>query len=266
MITGGQVTARARTKDKSASQLRSPAQRAFLKEYSPQELHKHLEEFLIFGTAPETLRLASREDKINYLAETINSRLLQPIIALETVRAPEVLRNLLQLLAFHIGREVSVGELAIRLGVDGKTVSRYLVLLEKAGIILRLGGFGRKLPSEITRKSRYYFLDNGIRNGLLAQFNGLKLRGDAEQLWENFLVAERFKKQIHSGVPVSSYFWHTYAGQQLELVEEIGGELHGYGFKLSHQKTPRAPKAWFKAYPEAHYHVVNLNNYLEFII
>lgn len=249
----------------AANQLCPVARSAFFKDSDPQELHAHLEEFLLYGTMAETLKLPSRESKAEYLTQLINSHILDPILTLDTVRTPEVLSHLLRLLAFRIGQELSVGEMAIALGIDGKTVSRYLELLEKAGIILRLGGFSRRLPGEISRKSRYYFLDNGIRNGLLSQFNRLEFRSDAEQLWENFLIAERYKKQLHSAAPVASYFWRTYAGQQLELVEEVDGTLHGYGFKLSDRQTPRMPKAWLRTYPEAHYQVINLNNYLELI-
>lgn len=230
-----------------------------------QESHDHLEELLIFGSSPETLSFATRDAKINHLMGIVNTQLLKQVLEVETVRAPAVLFGLLQLLAFQIGREQSVGELAKRVGVDGKTVSRYLELLEKSGIILCLPGFGRQLPSEITRKSRYYFIDNGIRNALLSQFNRLELRGDAEQLWENFVIVQRRNKLARGELSAKSYFWRTYAGQQLELVEEMGGTLSGYGFKLSASLTPRLPKAWLVAYPEAHYHVINLNNYLEFI-
>jgi len=160
---------------------------------------------------------------------------------------------------------VSLNELGQKLGWDLKTVERYLDLLEQCFIIVRLGGFSRNLRSEITRKSKYYFIDNGVRNGILQQFNALDVRNDVGALWENFLVVERLKYRSYTNQYGNSYFWRTYGQQEIDLIEDYDGGIHSYEFKWAYAKRPKAPREWISAYPDASFEVINSNNYLKFV-
>ena len=175
-------------------QLYPIAQLELLSQYNKYELSQKKEDFLIFGSYPELLSAETFEGKADYLRELINSYLLKDILALEQVKGSKVLLDLLRLIAFQVGSEVSLNELSINLGIDLKTVGRYLDLLEKAFVLINLRGFSRNLRSEIKEKSRYYFYDNGVRNAIISNFNPLNLRDDAGKLWENFLIVERIKK------------------------------------------------------------------------
>ncbi len=172
--------------------------------------------------------------------------------------------NLLTKLAFQVGSEVSTTELGRNLGIDGKTVRRYLDLLEKAFVIFRLGGLSRNLRKEITRMNKYYFYDNGIRNALISNFNGLNIRNDVGMLWENFMMVERMKRNEYAGLVTNYYFWRTYDQQEVDLVEERGGKLHGYEFKWNSNKLVRAPKDWLETYKEADFKVYTPKNFLDF--
>jgi len=130
--------------------------------------------------------------------------------------------------------------------------------------VQRLVGFSRNLRSEVTKNSRYYFIDNGIRNALINNFNPVELRNDMGELWENYLVIERLKRQEYTMEQANNYFWRTYTKKELDLVEERSGMLHGYEMKWGIAK-PRPPKEWIDAYPEATWQVINRENYLEFI-
>ena len=229
------------------------------------ELRERLEEFLVFGSYPEVLLVAGRADKAATITEIAHSYLLKDILVLDRVKSSRALLDLLRLLAFQVGSEVSYSELATNLGVDMKTVQRYLDLLEKAFVIYRLGGFSRNLRQEITRKSKYYFFDNGIRNALIAQFNPLDQRNDAGQLWENFVFIERMKQRAYAAILANVYFWRTYGQQEIDLVEEREGKLLGYEAKWSPRKPPRPPRQWLEAYPNADYQVITPETYLDFV-
>jgi predicted AAA+ superfamily ATPase len=169
------------------------------------------------------------------------------------------------LLAFQVGSEVSYNELAAQLAVDVKTVGRYLDLLEKSFVLIRLNGLSRNLRQEVTSKSKYYFYDNGIRNALIAQFNGLDQRNDVGQLWENFVFVERMKYRTFTPVYANTYFWRTYSQQEIDLVEERDGRLFAYEAKWSPRKTTSPPRLWSESYPEAAYQLITPDNYLKFI-
>jgi len=234
-------------------------------QYNKYELKEKLEEFLIFGSYPEIMISKNKEEKIEILNELVNSYLLKDILSLEKVKSPKVLLDLLKLLAFQVGKEVSLNELSNSLKIDVKTVGRYLDLLEKSFVIKRINGFSRNLRREVTKKAKYYFIDNGVRNGVISQFNDLSLRNDQEELWENFMVSERMKKLAYSKIYRNLYFWRTYDGQEVDLVEEGEGKLFGYEFKWSDRKKSKKPKDW-DSYENSEFRVINRENYLDFVL
>jgi predicted AAA+ superfamily ATPase len=230
------------------------------------ELSEKLTDFLIFGSYPEVLLAPTRSERVEIINEIANSYLLKDILSFDRVKSSRTLLDLLKLLAFQIGNEVSMNELAMQLGVEVHTIQRYLDLLEKSFVVVRVSGFSRNLRQEVTSKAKYYFLDTGIRNALIAQFNSADQRNDLGQLWENFFVIERLKYRAYAAIPANMYFWRTYDQQEIDLVEERDGRLFGYECKWSLKKQVVAPRSWIKAYPEAEFSVVHPKNYQDFIL
>ena len=242
------------------------AQLELLFDHNTYDLKQKLEDYLIFGSYPEVLAAENREEKIHILEDLVNSYIFKDILALQELKGSKILLDLLKLLAFQVGNEVSLNELAVNLAIDVKTVGRYLDLLEKAFIITRLGAFSRNLRSEITSKSKYYFFDNGIRNAVISQFNPLDSRNDIGSLWENFLIMERMKKRAYKHIHGYSYFWRTYEQKEIDLVEEREGKLFPFEFKWSAKNRIVSPKNWVSSYPQAEeLSVVTPENYLSFI-
>ncbi len=233
-------------------------------DYPPFELERKKDEYIIYGSYPRVLTEENPEKKIKYLRSLVNSYLLKDILELEKVKGSKTLIDLLRLLAFQIGSEVSLNELARQLSIDVKTVARYLDLLEKAFVIYNLRGFSRNLRKEVSKKSKYYFYDNGIRNAIINNFNPLNLRDDVGKIWENFLVMERIKCQEYKSIFSNNYFWRTWDKKEIDFIEERGGKLWGYEFKWK-EKIVKEPKDWKVNYPEASYEVINRENYLKFV-
>ena len=233
-------------------------------EHNHHELKEKLEEFLKYGGYPEVVATADIEGKKKILHEITGSYLFKDIFELERIKNPKAILNLLRLLAFQIGNEVSLSELGRQLGIDCKTVARYLDLLGKAFVIYRLGGFSRNLRKEVVKKNKYYFYDNGIRNAVIVNFNALGLRDDVGKLWENFLVMERVKKQAYHNLYGNNYFWRTQDQKEIDFVEERDGTLYGYEFKWG-ERMINSPKVWLETYSDAQFKVIDQRNYLEFI-
>jgi predicted AAA+ superfamily ATPase len=238
-------------------------------EYSQYENYKQttekLEERLLFGSYPELLQYPDWEEKKGYLYEIINSYLLKDILVFEGIKHADKIYDLLRLIAHQLGKEVSLQELANQLQMSKNTVANYLDLLSKVFIIFKVEGFSRNLRKEIVKSSRWYFYDNGIRNGIINNFNRLDSRTDSGDLWENYLAVERVKKQNYLKIKTNNYFWRTYDQQELDWLEEKGEELSGFEFKWSETKKAKVPTAFAKAYPEATFEVINKSNYLDFI-
>jgi uncharacterized protein len=234
------------------------------KTHTQYEIEKNLDEYLIYGTYPNIITYKNNEQKQNRIIEIKDAYLMKDILEFHRVKKPQIIINLLKLLAFQLGSEVSTTELGNNLGLDHKTVIRYLELLEKSFVILRLNGFSRNPRKEINKMGKYYFYDLGIRNALIANFNNLDARNDIGQLWENFLIIERMKINKYKNLPVNYYFWRTYDQKEIDLVEERGGKIYGYEFKWK-QDQIKPPKSWLEMYKEASYEVITKKNFFEFI-
>jgi len=223
-----------------------------------------LGERLVFVNYPELLHLPDRDDKIDYLNKMISSYLLKDILVYEHIRNSQKIFNLLRLVAFQIGGEVSLQELGKQLGISKNSVEKYLNLLNKVFILHKVEGFSRNLRKEITKNSRWYFLDNGIRNAVIANFNPVHARNDIGALWENYMISERLKYQSYKRISSNNYFWRTYEQQEINWVEERYGSLFGYEFKWKEDKV-KIPTQWKSAYQGASFEIINVKNFNEWL-
>jgi len=227
------------------------------------ETKARLESRLRYGSYPEVITMQGEQEQRKYLHDLISSYLLKDILAFEGIQKSKKFLDLLILIALQIGKEVSIGELATQLGISRQTVERYLDLLEQVFVLVNVRGFSRNLRKEVTKSSKYYFCDLGIRNGLINNFNPLNVRDDIGLLWENYLVIERIKKQTYTPIWSNNYFWRTYDQKELDWVEERDGKLFGYEFKWGKPSPP--PKLWFETYPNAAFECISQDLYLPFI-
>lgn len=229
------------------------------------EMELQLPERLVFGSYPELLDLERREEKVQYLKDLVSAYLLKDLLVIDGLRAPSVLMKILKMLALQIGQDCSYQELGNSLGISKNTVMRYLELLEGVFVIFSLSGFSGNLRKEISKSKRWYFMDNGVRNALLNDFLSVELRKDVGMLWENFMVSEWVKKNHFHLENKELYFWRTYDGQELDLVEVRDGKVTGFEFKWARDARPKVPGAWARNYADSGFEVVTPRNYLEIL-
>lgn len=225
------------------------------------EIKNALENFLICGSYPEVLLAETKAEKERILNELVSSYLYKDILALDKIKSPDLLRDILRAIAFQIGSEVSLNEIAGIVKADVKTVGRYLDVLEKMFVIKKVRGFSRNLRNEISKKSKYYFLDNGIRNAVIGQFGDFSGRNDIGGLWENFVFMELYKQNVLRGSSDQYYFWRTHTGKEVDIVREHGGNLEAIECKWS--ANANAPALWRETYPDSAFVSINKENYLD---
>jgi len=231
---------------------------------SPTQYDQTLEERLIFGAYPEIYSYSSYQDKQEYLRELSSNYLYKDLLEFSGIKNSSKIRDILKLLAFQVGSQVSLNELSNQLDLNKETVGHYLDLLEKSFVIFRLYGFSRNLRKEVVKKPKIYFYDLGVRNVFADNFNLLNSRNDLGSLWENYLIIERIKSLAYSRSFASSYFWRTYTGAEIDYLEEKDGALHGYEFKWSKNRS-RSHLSWQTNYPGATFDLINHDNYHSFL-
>ncbi|TVR77986.1 MAG: ATP-binding protein [Chitinophagaceae bacterium] len=231
---------------------------------NPLQTKQNLESRLVFGSYPELSTISTQKEKQKYLNESVNIYLLKDILVFEKVRNAKRLKDLLVLLAHQIGSEVSSNELGRQLGMSKNTVERYLDLFQKSFIIYPLTGYSNNLRKEVTKSKKWYFYDNGIRNALTGNFQPLSVRNDTGELWEQYILNERMKYNIYRDKHMQYFFWRTYDGQEIDLIEMHNGKLFAFECKWRNKKV-KPPRAFVKNYPDATFETVHQDNYQKFI-
>lgn len=225
----------------------------------------NLEQRLIYGAYPELWQFSNQREQENYLKQIVNSYLLKDLLTFENVKGADVLYKLLQMLAWQVGSQISTTELGNNLQLNKGTVERYFDLLSKVFIIYPLSGYSNNLRKEVTKSKKWYFYDNGIRNALINNFSPLKSRNDIGQLWEQYILSERIKFNSYRGHHPQYFFWRTYDGQEMDLLE-LDNRQHLQALECKWQKQQvKVPAAFSKAYPDAKFQAVHQDNYLEWI-
>jgi uncharacterized protein len=224
---------------------------------------RDLEKWLVYGSYPGVWSLRSNDEKSIKIKQLASNYLYKDVLKFNEIKNSEIILKLLQALALQIGNEVSFNELATTVGINKKTVASYIDLLEKVFVVFSLKPYSGNLRQALNKKRKIYFIDIGIRNAIINNQNPLSIRDDVGKLWENFIIAEKYKSQLGLGYKTNLYFWRTYEGQEVDLVEDKGGELKGFEIKLK-TKNRKQPKDW-GLYKNSSWKVIDRENYYEFI-
>jgi len=225
-----------------------------------------LDDRLIYGSYPEIVSQSDRTERRRRIEEIANDYLFRDILALGAVRDIGILRRLLQAVALQIGSEVSTAELANLLGIDRKTVVRYLDVCEQAFILFSLSPDQVNRRNAIAKQKKYYFYDVGIRNALLANFNQLSLRSDAGALWENLQVIERMKYNAAKQKTPLYTFWRSYQGNEIDLIEAFDGERTAFEMKLTGTTANKKSREYFLAEMKGtKFSIINRSNFIDYI-
>jgi predicted AAA+ superfamily ATPase len=218
---------------------------------------------LIYGFYPDVVNHPGNEKEI--LKQLSDSYLYKDLLMIDQIKKPSALVKLLQALALQIGSQVSYHELAQICGLDGKTIEKYMMLLEQSYIIFRLTSFSRNQRNELKKSRKVYFFDNGIRNSLIANFEQIENRTDIGALWENYLVSERVKYLAYQLKWVNNWYWRTTEQQEIDYVEEENGQLSAYEFKWNPKAKGSIPNSFKKTYPTATINIIHRENFEQFL-
>ena len=233
---------------------------------NPLQVQADLDERLVMGSYPEIFQIQTRIEKEQYLRELINSYLLKDILSYSGIRQSNKLMDLLRLVAFQVGSEVSYNEISNQLSLNKITVENYLNLLQKVFILFKLPSYSTNHRKEISKGVKWYFYDNGIRNAVINDFRPISIRNDIGMLWENYIISERIKYNSYNQAGSQLYFWRNFQQREIDLIELKNNYLNAYEIKYSKDSKVKIPLAFKSAYPEAGFQKINRDNYLDFIV
>lgn len=224
-----------------------------------------LPQVMLYGLYPDVYLSNTPEQKQALLERIVESYLFKDILTFQRVKNSQAIKDLTKALAYQIGSEVNENELSNRLKIDRKTVVSYLDVLEKSYVIISAHPYSKNPRREIGSHYKIYFIDLGIRNALIGDFNSLDLRSDTGFLWENFLFIERRKLFANKASVVTSNFWRSYGGAEVDYIEKATNkELKAFEFKFGNGSLSRGSSSFTSEY-KLNVQLVNQENYLNFI-
>ncbi len=230
-------------------------------------LDDNLNSFLVYGLYPQVYNSKTNFEKESRLQEIVEGYLLKDIFALEQIKSPSKLLHLIKLLAQYIGQPIALNKLAGEVGLNQKTVERYLDLLEKTFVIKKIMPFSTKLSQSLKFKPKYYFYDLGIRNSLLGNFLPPPERADVGSLWENFCYIEIIKLNAYKRKSHPQYFFYkSYQNNdEIDIIEEYNG-YKAFECKWKFSRDMVNMEEWDNAYPNSKIKVITRDNYYDFIV
>lgn len=180
-------------------------------------------EYIIFGGYPRVVLSQGKAEKINILKEIYSSYVEKDAVGFLEIKNKMAFNRLIKLLAAQIGQLVNIEELAANLGIDRQSVERYIFALEETFIIKKISPYYTNPRQEIIKAGKIYFLDLGIRNLALENFNDINERSDKGSVLENAVFAE-LSNLLDFGIN-KLYFWRTKQKAEVDFVIEKGLNL-----------------------------------------
>ena len=220
--------------------------------YSPSEIASNA---MVFGLYPEIINLPQNT---TYLSNLADSAIFKDILELNLIDNQTKAKQLLKLLAHQIGNLINYSELSNKLGLDQRTVKKYIEIFEQSFIVYRLYPYSTRTRNELTKTPKIYFWDLGLRNAIINNFEPITLRPDAGALFENFIITEIHKLNIYTSANYKLHYWRTKAGAEIDLVLTKNNNLYACEIKLTNGRLTPAFKS---RYPDAKTKLINLNNF-----
>lgn len=227
------------------------------------EFDKTLPKRLVYGNYTEVI--SDDENKEEFLMNLIEKAIFTNFSPNERINKGGKLLKMLQILAFEVGEPISYNDVGFRCGLDNETVERYIDLLQKAFILIKIPTYYNGHKYELKKAHTVYFYDNGIRNAIIRNFNEIDLRNDLDVLWKNWLISERIKWNIQNDNNLTYYFWRTNTKQHMDFIEVKDDKVSAYKSIWDKRKKPKFPLSFKTAYPQATTHALNRSTYWGFL-
>lgn len=224
-----------------------------------------LSEYMVFGGYPRVVLAQTADEKQAQMQEIYRSYIDRDIRAFLHVDKTDEFTNLLKIMASQIGGIVQYTELQSTVGLDGKTVRRYLSYLEQTFILKKVTPYYKNTRSEVTKAPMYYFIDIGLRNWLLGLFGLPEIPPPlGGHVFENIvfhLLKERVKLR-----PTTIHFWRSRDQAEVDFVLSTGMEVIPIEVKYTRLTKPiigRSLRSFIARYHPHHAYIVHLGERME---
>jgi len=199
------------------------------------------EQFMIYGGYPRVVTEPDLREKKEILKEIRDSFVKRDILE-SGVKNELVFYQLFKILAEQSGQLVNQNELSNTLRVRSETIQNYLRIMQVCFHVALVKPFFSNVRKELVKMPKIYFLDGGLRNSLLNDFQSLAVRSDRGELWE-----QSFYRSLVDRYPIDEVrFWRTAYGNEVDFVLPYAQAPVAYEAKYDEQQIKQSRVRLFK--------------------
>lgn len=139
----------------------------------------------------------------------------------------------LRLCASRVGQQISFTALSNECGISVQTAKDWISILESSYLVFRLPPYYKNFGKRLVKTPKLYFYDTGLVCSLLGlQTSSQMMFSDMKgALFENLVIADMLKKSLFAGKQPQLYYWRDSNGNEVDLLEENGGQLNACEIK-----------------------------------
>lgn len=207
------------------------------------EYQESIDTLWVRGGFPKSLLAANDKKSLVWRKNFIRTYLERDIPQLGPRIPAETLRRFWTMLAHLQGSPLNASNIAASLGVDGKTVMRYLDLMVDLLLARRLQPLHKNIGKRLIKSPKVYIRDSGLLHALLGIGDKEALLGHpvVGMSWEGFVIENILSAMDHN--QNNAYFYKTSSGNEIDLVlERPGSEI--WAVEVKRTRAPQFTKGY----------------------
>jgi uncharacterized protein len=227
---------------------------------APVTKKQALSDMLIFGAYPAVALETQKIEKKLILKDIYQSYIEKDITDFLRVENVQAFNRMAGLLANQSGHLLNIDNLATSLKISRNETEKYISILEQTFIIKRIHPFYKNYKKEITKTPKVYFMDMGLRNYAVNNYNDLDMRNDQGNLFENFFLLEMLCNDPLSQNKIN--FWRTTNQTEIDFIVTKENAIEAIEVKWEKETIPKSFQTLAKYYPEISTKVVTKKYFL----
>jgi hypothetical protein len=191
------------------------------------------EQYAVNGSYPRKITFDIRSS--DYYSNYLSTYVERDVRLLKNITNLDLFQKFIYLLAGRVGQLFNQSSLGNELGIDNKTISAWMSLLETSYIAYRLYPYHTNFKKRIIKTPKIYFYDTGLLSYLLGIKNEqeISLHFAKGGIFENLIITEFLKNSCNNGEHPIYYFWRDHANNEVDLLIENHPSIDIYEIKSS---------------------------------
>ena len=219
-----------------------------------------LNDFLIYGAYPGIVQEENNSERKLSIKDIYQSYIEKDLVDFLKIGNIQAFNKLLILLSNKNTKLLNINNISKTLKISRNEAEHNIAVLEHTFIIKLIYPFFKNYKKEITKTPKIYFLDLGLRNFIINNFNDLDSRNDHGELFENFYLLELLNKDPYGLNKIN--FWRTTNQTEIDFIITEPEQIKAVEVKFKGTSLPKSFKTIKKYYPEIKTMLVSQNDFV----